>query len=576
MHSLRLPDKPLLDLLILGLALALLFGIGLGSRPYSAPSESRYIEIGREMAETGDFVTPRLDYVKYFEKPPLFYWIQAESTKLLGFDPLYARIPTMGFAIALALLTYGLGRMLYGRLAGILSAVIFSTTLYLFALSRIVLLDVPESFFMAATLTAFLYAAYAPAGTKRTVVIYAMYVAAAGAVLTKGLIGAVLPGAVVFLWLLFTRRWALLKDMRLISGTLLFLALAAPWHILVAERNPEWAWFYFIHEHVLRFSTKEAGRYQPFWFFAVVLIAGLFPWITFFWQAKADALRGFWRKRLEDGRPLFLVLWIGFIFVFFSISGSKLIPYILPVFPPMAALLGRYFAAAWEEKPTPYFNTGLVAFILLLLAMAIIPSLLKDILDKDSKVTLALAQGGDELQILSIASMIAAGLLLLVYIQGSRRHVTTALIVVAAVILQLGDQVGAHYNKDSMKTFASVIRSVLQPGDEVAMYQNYYQDLPIYLQGRVTLASASTELDFGKEHEDTSAWMLGDAAFWQHWLKDDHRMFVVMRTEAFERLTKDKTVESLHLNLINQEGRSMLFLNRSPFPPQPEKDKSKK
>jgi TM2 domain-containing membrane protein YozV len=567
--------NPLTDLILLGFVLGLLFGIGLGSRPYSAPSESRYIEIGREMAQSGDFVTPRLNYVKYFEKPPLFYWIQAESTRLFGFDPLSARLPTAGFAVLLGLLTYGLGRMLYGRLAGILSALLFGTTLYLFALSRIVLLDVPESFFMAATLTGFLYAAYAPPGAKRTLMVYAMYVAAAGAVLTKGLIGVVLPGAVAVLWLLFTRNWRLLRDLRIASGTLLFLALSVPWHVLVAGRNPEWAWFYFVHEHWLRFFTKEAGRYQPFWFFAVVLVAGLFPWITFFWQATADALRGFWAKRHEDGRPLFLVLWIAFIFVFFSISGSKLIPYILPVFPPLMVLLGRYFANAWEEKTAPYFTTGLWAFILLLVAMAVVPSLLLDVLGRDSKVTLALVQGGDELKTLSIASMIAAGLLLVIFIQGRRRHVIMALLLVAAVILQLGDGVGAHYNKDSMKNFADTIRAARKPGDEVAMVQIYYQDMPLYVQDRITIAGWKGELEFGAEHEDASAWMMDDAAFWKRWLANDHRMFAVMREETFQRLTKDKTAESLHLYPLNQEGRNMLFLNRPPFEPQPDKDKRK-
>jgi 4-amino-4-deoxy-L-arabinose transferase-like glycosyltransferase len=221
------------DLLGLTLLLTLLFAISLGDRPYSAPSESRYIEIGREMAESGDYVTPRLNYVKYFEKPPLFYWIQAFNTKLFGFEPTPARLPTMAFSIALCLLTYALAYVLYGRRAGLFSALILATSLYLFALSRIVLLDVPESFFMCAVLTAFLYAAHAPPGRCRTLVIYAMYAAAACAVLTKGLIGAVLPGAVVLLWLASTKRWALLKDMRLISGTHLFLLIAAPRYIVV-------------------------------------------------------------------------------------------------------------------------------------------------------------------------------------------------------------------------------------------------------------------------------------------------------------------------------------------------------
>jgi 4-amino-4-deoxy-L-arabinose transferase-like glycosyltransferase len=408
MRPFRLSGRPLYDLILLGFLLALLFGTGLGDRPYSAPSEARYVEIGREMAQSGDFVTPRLNYVKYFEKPPLFYWIQAESTRLIGFDPFDARVPTACFAVLLCMLTYGLGRMLYGRKAGWLGALTLATSLYMFALSRIVLVDVPVSFFIAATLTAFLYVAYAPEGRRRNIVLYAMYAAAACAVLTKGLIGAVLPGAIVFLWLALTKRWSLLRHVRLVSGTVLFLAIAVPWHVLVSLRNPEFAQFYFIHEHFQRFLTKEAGRYQPVWFFAAVLLGGLFPWIAFIYQAKAEALRGFWRNRFEDGRPLFLIIWIALIFIFFSLSDSKLIPYILPIFPPIAALLGRYFAAAWEEKRAPGFAAGLWALIGLLVLMAVVPPLLINILDPANKIVVALAQGGDELHTLSIACIIAS------------------------------------------------------------------------------------------------------------------------------------------------------------------------
>jgi 4-amino-4-deoxy-L-arabinose transferase-like glycosyltransferase len=218
MRAFRLPDKPFLDLVFLTVLIAALFGFSLGDRPFSAPSESRYVEIGREMADSGDYVTPRLDYVKYFEKPPLFYWAQAGMTKAFGVDYFTSRVPTALFAVALCLLTYALGRMIYGRRAGLLAAGVLATSLYLFALSRVVLVDVPVSVWLSATLVAFLYAADAPEGGKRTLVLYLMYAAAACAVLTKGLIGAVLPGVIVFLWLAFTGRWALLKTLRIPTG----------------------------------------------------------------------------------------------------------------------------------------------------------------------------------------------------------------------------------------------------------------------------------------------------------------------------------------------------------------------
>jgi 4-amino-4-deoxy-L-arabinose transferase-like glycosyltransferase len=562
------------DILALTLLFLVLFGIGLGDRPYSAPSEARYIEIGREMAESGDYVTPRLNYVKYFEKPPLFYWVQAGATKVFGVGTFVSRIPTTLFAVALCLITYLLGNTLYGRLAGWLSSFTLATSLYMFALSRIVLLDVPVSGFIVGTLASFLYVAYAPPGRKRTIIVYGMYICAACAVLSKGLIGALLPGAVIFLWLLCTKRWKLLSGLHMVSGILLFLLISVPWHILVAFRNPEFLHFYFIHEHFERYLTTVHGRYQPFWFFGIVFIAGLFPWLVFTAQALCAGLQGFWQDRLSDGKALFLFIWIVFIFFFFSLSDSKLIPYILPIFPPVTVLIGQYFAKVWNEQKPSGFSSGLFILILFLAVIAITPSILPQLLDDDSKVIIAVKQAGIEGQILSVISMIAAGLILIVFIQGRKKHLIISLFVVACFIAWGGDRIASHYNKDSMQEFSWAIESLNQTlasnkkfdkkSEEIVMLENYYQDLPIYLKKRITIVDWKGELEFGTEHENTTAWMIDSKEFWKRWLKADHPMFVIMRDDTYTKITYDKKPEKLHLYLITQNGRNLLFINTLP------------
>jgi len=555
--------KPVVNLVMLAVLLAALFGLGLGERPYSTPSESRYIEIGREMAESGDFVTPRLDYVKYFEKPPLFYWIQAEMTKHFELDAFAVRVPTALFAIAFCLLTYALGELLYGRLAGWLGALTLATSLYMFALSRVVLVDVPVSVFLVATLYFFLYAVRAPDGRCRTVALYAMYVAAACAVLTKGLIGAVLPGIIVFIWLALTRNWKILSTFRLPGGLALFLLIAVPWHILVSLRNPEFPHFYFIHEHLERYLTKAHGRYQPDWFFLVVFAAGLFPWTMFTPQALHSGLRGFWNARFRDGSQLFLLIWGVFILFFFSLSDSKLIPYILPIFPPVGVFMGRYFADAWQEKPVEYFRTGLVFMVLLLLAMTVAPTVMPRIFDQDSKVMEAVTQAKDDIDNLSILSIIAAGALLITCIQGQKRHLIVCLIVVAATIMQAGDRVAQHYNKDSMADIVGAIKFLGKPGDEVVAYDEYYQDLPVYLGRKVTVVGwGKTELNFGASHENTSAWMIDNDEFWRRWLKNDHLMFAVMRDDVYKSVIQGKKPEDFHLYDVTHAGRNILLTNQ--------------
>ena len=267
------------DLLALTLAFGALYLFLLGRLPLANPDESRYAEIPREMLAQGDWVTPRLNAVPYFEKPPLVYWTVGVSRVLFGPGEFAARLTPALFGLGAVLLTYAATRRLHGRTAGIAAAVVLGTSLLHFVLSRILLLDMAVSALIAATLFCFILAVREPAGPRRRALFLGLYASAALATLAKGLIGFLLPGAVMFLWLLIFNQWRRLLPMHLGAGLILFLAIAAPWHVLAAQRNPGWAEFYFIHEHWTRFTTTAHGRSAPFWFFVPVMLAGLFPWV---------------------------------------------------------------------------------------------------------------------------------------------------------------------------------------------------------------------------------------------------------------------------------------------------------
>jgi 4-amino-4-deoxy-L-arabinose transferase-like glycosyltransferase len=166
------------------------------------------------------------------------------------------------------------------------------------------------------------------------------WVASALAVLSKGLIGIVLPGAAIFLFLLLKRDWGLITRLRPVAGPLLFLAIAAPWFIAVSAANPEFLHFFFIQEHFQRFTTEMHQRVEPFWFFVPILLAGVGPWLLPFLRALQP----------RDDASLFLLVWSAVVFLFFSASGSKLPPYILPVLPAAALLVGRWLAREWPRR----------------------------------------------------------------------------------------------------------------------------------------------------------------------------------------------------------------------------------
>ena len=330
------------DLTFLVITFGLLSFQFLGHYPLMEPDEGRYSEIPREMLERMDFITPTLNYVKYFEKPPLLYWLNALSMAIFGENEFAARLPCALAGLLTILFTYWLGRKLFERQTGLYAAVIVGSCLGFVPQARINITDVPLTLCLTVSLGSFILAVKSD-GRDKAGYYYLSYAAAALAVLTKGLVGILFPAAIIFLFMLCRKRWEVLKEMRLVTGLTLFLAVAAPWFILVSMRNPEFARFFFIHEHFERFLTKVHGRYQPLWFFLPVLFGIMLPWAFYVPLALKDA----WQKRRgEHGEALaYLAIWAIFVFLFFSKSNSKLVPYILPVVPPLALIT----AAAFRE-----------------------------------------------------------------------------------------------------------------------------------------------------------------------------------------------------------------------------------
>ena len=312
------------------------------------PDEGRYAEIGREMALSGDWLTPRLNGLKYFEKPPLQYWATAAAFRLFGDSHWGARWWPATTTFACVLLMFWTGRRLYGEEVGLSAAAALVGCTGFIINSHINTLDGGLAAFMTLGLLGFLLAQHSGATPKENrnwmLVVWA---ALALAVLSKGLIGVVLPGAVLTLYLLIQRDWPMLTRLHLGKGLALFLLIAAPWFIAVSLVNDEFARFFFIHEHFDRFLTKGHSREGPWHYFIPILLFGIMPWLPF----SAVRLRDGWRQNGDLGtlQPLrLLLIWAVFIFLFFSVSSSKLPSYILPVFPALAL-----FAAIEMQRMTP-------------------------------------------------------------------------------------------------------------------------------------------------------------------------------------------------------------------------------
>ena len=308
----------------------------LAERPLFDPDEGRYAEIPREMLSGGDWVIPHLNALVYLEKPPLQYWLTAQSFRAFGENEFAARLCT-GLAGYLSLATvYLLGRKLWGFDAGVRALLFTSASTLFVLLGHQLTLDMLLTFCSTAALGSFLMAQSRRDESWRAWML-GCWTAMALAVLTKGLIGVLIPAATACVYVAWQRDWTLLRRLNLRWGLPLFTAIAAPWFVLAARANPQFLKFFFVREHFQRFLTPIEHRTQPWWFFAPVLVVGIMPWLP---QA-ARALAAPFAKRAPRGQfdaARLLWIWSVFVLIFFSCSDSKLIPYILPAVPALALL----------------------------------------------------------------------------------------------------------------------------------------------------------------------------------------------------------------------------------------------
>jgi 4-amino-4-deoxy-L-arabinose transferase-like glycosyltransferase len=319
-------------------------------RPLFDPDEGRYAEIPREMLASGDWITPRFDGLKYFEKPPLQYWATAAVYAAVGLSEWSSRLWSVGLGFACLGLVFGWTRSRYGREAGIAALLALAVSPYFLIVCHLNLLDAGFTLWLTAALFAFTLAQAAPAAAaleRRWML--AAWALAALAVLSKGIVVAVLAGASLLIYTLLERDARPWRRLHPVPGVALFLALAAPWFIVVSARNPGFAGFFFVHEHFTRFLTTVHQRVEPWWYFLPLLLIGALPWIA----PLLRGVRAAWRREPPASPPeaaaaaprpfkarRFLLIFAAVTLVFFSASGSKLAPYILPMFPPLAALAG--------------------------------------------------------------------------------------------------------------------------------------------------------------------------------------------------------------------------------------------
>jgi 4-amino-4-deoxy-L-arabinose transferase-like glycosyltransferase len=484
-----------------------LYGGGLGRYHLLDPDEGRYGEIPREMLERGDLITPTLNYVKYFEKPPLFYWLVAAVMTVFGEQEWAVRGVAAAAGLLTAWMVWALGGTMWGARTGLIALWVYLGSLLPMVLARLPIIDGLFGACLTACFAAW-WRGYAAGRGRRTWWMVLSWACLGLAVMAKGPTAIVLAALLVVCFLGMRREWSVLREMAWLPGLAVFAVITVPWHVAVSLRNPEFPHFYFVVQHLLRATGNEHLR--PWWYFLVIAPAGMGAWmvpsiLAFIAAVGASCKRpaGPENDDAQRAAGLFCVLWAAVVVFFFSLSRCKLVPYIQPALPGLA-LLVAWRLAAGDAARTPWRVALAITGALLLAVVAAAPKLAAD---QDVVPVSGIGPFVVGLRI----SLGVAGLAMLLGAWKVRwaTWVPSLPVLLLAPVLVLSIPLFAQYKRTGALIEPMLPR--LPANLRIAEYRNYDQSLSFYTHRRIVLVDFPDELAFGRDQGDNSAWFLTGA-----------------------------------------------------------------
>jgi 4-amino-4-deoxy-L-arabinose transferase-like glycosyltransferase len=495
------------------IAASLIWFSNLEYRTLVKPDEGRYAEIPREMVKSGDWTTPRLNELKYFEKPPLQYWATAVAYTVFGEHQWTSRLWAGLTGFAGILLVWFAGLRLFGREAANYAAMLLGSSLLYVLIGHINTLDMGVTFFVTLGIFALLLGQSETDEKKRRNWMLLAWAGMALAVLSKGLMGLILPGTAVLIYCALQRDLTVLKRMHWLPGLAVFFLIVTPWFYLVMKANPEFFEKFFIYEHYTRFITKDLGRYQPWYYFVPILLSGALPWTVLMFDSVLRAWRGGARAAQAFSPERFLMIWAVFIYLFFSVSGSKLPSYLLPMFPALALLMGQRMVQIcgrvlmWQLLPV----------IPVLLVLIVTAANIGRFADTPLQAKLYPQYA---VWLISGVSILLAGVLLAIWLLKRERKLTAVVLLAFSALLCAQISLSGYNtiaNERSAKHIAAAIKDYVKPDIVFYSVLDYEQTLPFYIKHTFTLVQYDDEMGFGikQEPQKAIATLAGFAQAWR-------------------------------------------------------------
>ncbi len=493
---------------------ATIFLFHLGSYGLWEPDEARYAEIAREMLASRDFILPHLNYVPYVEKPPLLYWLTAASFAIGGETDFTARLAPAVAAIAGVIATYLFVARLFDPRRALLAGAILATAPLYAVMGQVLTTDMLLTTLVTIALFAF-YLAWREGSDRGTRWWWLFCIAMALGTLTKGPVAIVLPSSTAIAFVLWKRVRrppaepehgtasssgsplpSLGKGARgLGSGALLTLAIAAPWFLIVTWREPDFASFYFVGEHLRRFFEPDFSHGEPFYFYLPVIVLGLLPWSILVPIAGSTATAN------RDARDFCLIAAL-VIFGFFSLASGKLIPYVLPAFPPLAVVIADATISASGAAPARRFAPAAMVVLGLIGTVALVVAIAAPVIRTPYALAVRPALLAEAIILIAGGAMVGA-----LRTRGRPQAAPAIVVLTMAIALLAGSY--ARLEAEPLRSYARLSRAIAAQAPDATLicYRRYVQGLPYYTHRRVILVGAPTELRFGMEHSaDAASW----------------------------------------------------------------------
>jgi 4-amino-4-deoxy-L-arabinose transferase len=475
----------------------------LSHRPLLIPDETRYAEIPREMLATGDWVVPHLDGLRYFEKPPLGYWLVAGSIALFGENNFAVRLPgTLAVGLT-AVLVFLLTLKITGiRHVAALASLIYLTFIEVYAVGVTNVLDNFITLFITAGIACIYLAVNAARRIRKSNILWCLSGVFLGlAFLTKGFLAFVIPALVLVPWLLWEGQWKLMATKAWLSVFAAMLTIM-PWAVLIHLREGDFWHYFFWVEHVERFTSGEGQHKWPFYYFLMYLPGLAFPWFNLAPAVIAGLSKQGEQQRQRSGSRL-LWLWVLLPFIFFSSSSGKLATYILPCFPPLSVLMATGLSHYLHGDQRKLFNFGTLFNALILLTLFAVLLISRNF---DTGFRAFDATEGSRVVIAALALLLGFACGLLAFLS-TRTTVKLAAVMMTVIPLMLS----AHY------VIPNQVREEMMPGEFLEQYRNKIADDAIiiaegsiiravtwYLKRDDVFLIKKKELAYGLEYPDAS------------------------------------------------------------------------